>query len=55
MDVILTLKLSLEQNNANKRFEAYAYNDSVIALSEFKPNFYGVLLTDIKYAAYEWI
>ena len=46
-DVTLTLKLSLEQNNANKRFEVYAYNDAVIALSEFKPNFYDILLTDI--------
>src|ERR671933_1585116 len=46
-DVTLTLKLSLEQNNVNKRFEVYAYNDSVIALSEFKPNFYDLLLTDI--------
>src|SRR5919202_6132797 len=46
-DVTLTLKLSLEQNNANKRFEVYTYNDPVIALSEFKPNFYDLLLTDI--------
>ena len=46
-DVTLTLKLSLEQNNAYKRFEVYAYNDPVIVLSEFKPNFYDLLLTDI--------
>ncbi|HJT47696.1 MAG TPA: response regulator [Nitrososphaeraceae archaeon] len=46
-DVTLTLKLSLEKNNSNKKFEVYTYNDSVIALSEFKPNFYDLLLTDI--------
>jgi CheY-like chemotaxis protein len=46
-DVTLILKLSLEQNNANKGFEVYAYNDPVILLSEFKPNFYDLLLTDI--------
>jgi hypothetical protein len=36
-DIILTLKLGLEQNNTDKRFEVYAYNDPAIALSEFKP------------------
>src|SRR5918912_2275606 len=46
-DIILTLKLGLEQNNTDKRFEVYAYNDPAIALSEFKPNFYDLLLTDI--------
>ena len=46
-DVTLTFKLSLEKNNTDKRFEVYTYNDPAIALSEFKPNFYDLLLTDI--------
>jgi CheY-like chemotaxis protein len=29
------------------RFEVYTYNNPVLALSEFKPNFYDLLLTDI--------
>jgi DNA-binding response OmpR family regulator len=28
-------------------FEVYAYNDSLDALSEFRPNFYDLLLVDI--------
>jgi CheY-like chemotaxis protein len=30
-----------------RRFDVYAYNNPVIVLSEFKPNFYDLLLTDI--------
>jgi two-component SAPR family response regulator len=29
------------------RFEVHTYNSPVLALSEFKPNFYDLLLTDI--------
>jgi len=32
---------------ANKRIEVYTANDPVVALSEFKPNFYDLLLVDI--------
>jgi CheY-like chemotaxis protein len=30
-----------------RHFEAYTYNNPILALSEFKPNFYDLLLTDI--------
>ena len=29
------------------RFEIYTYNNPTVALSDFKPNFYDLLLTDI--------
>jgi CheY-like chemotaxis protein len=31
----------------DKRFEVYTYNNPLVALSEFKPHFYDLLLTDI--------
>jgi two-component SAPR family response regulator len=40
-----TFKAGLESNN--KEFEVYTYNDPVVALLEFKPNFYDLLLIDI--------
>ena len=48
-DVTLTFKVGLEgyQDNERRRFEVYTYNDPEIALSEFKPHFYDLLLTDI--------
>jgi DNA-binding response OmpR family regulator len=50
-DLTLTFKVALEEgyhDNDNKiRFEVYTYNNPVVALSEFKPNFYDLLLTDI--------
>ena len=54
-DVTFTFKSGLEgyyhdndNNTYNKtRFEVYAYNNPLVALSEFKPNFYDLLLTDI--------
>ena len=30
-----------------KRFKVFTYNNPVLALSEFKPNFYDLMLTDI--------
>ena len=33
--------------DVNKRIEVYASNDPVVSLSEFKPNFYDLLLVDI--------
>jgi CheY-like chemotaxis protein len=48
-DVTLTFKVSLEgcHDNEKRRFEVYACNDPEVAISEFKPNFYHLLLTDI--------
>jgi DNA-binding response OmpR family regulator len=60
-DVTLTFKLGIEEacnnytsdenknnnNNNNKRIEVYTYNDPLTALSEFKPDFYDLLLIDI--------
>jgi CheY-like chemotaxis protein len=51
VDVTITLKAGIEDSNnnndANKRIEVYTSNDPVVALSEFKPNFYDLLLVDI--------
>jgi CheY-like chemotaxis protein len=33
--------------NNKTRFEVYTYNNPAIALSNFKPNFYDLMLTDI--------
>lgn len=30
-----------------RRFEVHTYNNPILALSEFRPNFYDLLLTDI--------
>jgi CheY-like chemotaxis protein len=56
-DITFTYKLGLERyyegyeddnDNSNKiRFEVYTYNSPIVALSEFKSNFYDLLLTDI--------
>ena len=49
-DVIITFKVGIEENNnndANKRIEVHTSNNPVMALSEFKPNFYDLLLVDI--------
>jgi len=50
-DLTTTFKAAIEDSNdgddANKRIEVYTANDPVVALSEFKPNFYDLLLVDI--------
>jgi CheY-like chemotaxis protein len=50
-DITITFKAGIEDSNdydnANRRIEVYTYNNPVIALSEFKPNFYDLLLIDI--------
>jgi CheY-like chemotaxis protein len=51
-DVTITFKAGIEESNnnnndANKRIEVYTSNNPVLALSEFKPNFYDLLLVDI--------
>ena len=50
-DITLAFKVGIEESNnnndINKRIEVYTSNDPVVALSEFKPNYYGLLLVDI--------
>jgi CheY-like chemotaxis protein len=50
-DIILTFKKGLEAENEYSSgkifFQVYAYNDPLLALSEFKPNFYDLLLVDV--------
>ena len=50
-DVTITFKAAIEDNNnntyTNKKIEVYTSNNPVEALSEFKPNFYDLLLVDI--------
>ena len=50
-DVIMTFKAAIEDSNnnndANKRIKVYTSNNPVLALSEFKPNFYDLVLVDI--------
>ncbi len=50
-DVTRTFKAGLEDSNgyydANKRIEVYSSNNPVVAFSEFKPNFYDLVLVDI--------
>jgi CheY-like chemotaxis protein len=50
-DLTLTFKEVIEDSNnninANKRIEVYTSNDPVLALSNFKPNFYDLVLVDI--------
>jgi CheY-like chemotaxis protein len=57
IDITFTYKLGLERyyegydddNDINNKikFQVYTYNDPLAALSEFKPNFYDLLLIDI--------
>ena len=50
-DITTTFKTGIEDNNnssdVNKRIEVFTSNDPVVALSEFQPNFYDLLLVDI--------
>jgi DNA-binding response OmpR family regulator len=49
-DITLTFKSALkaenEKSNNKMHFEVNTYNDPIIALSEFKPNWYDLLLVD---------
>jgi len=51
-DITTTFKVGIEDGNnsadVNNRIEVYTSNDPVVALSEFKPNFYDLLLVDIE-------
>jgi CheY-like chemotaxis protein len=50
-DVTLTFGVGLEgyyyHDNEQRRFEVHPYNNPQVALSQFKPNFYDLMLTDI--------
>jgi len=50
-DLTTTFRVAIEASNndvdAKKRIEVYTSNDPIVALSEFKPNFYDLLLVDI--------
>ena len=48
-DITLTFQAGIEDSNTytNKKIEVYTSNNPVEALSEFKPNFYDLLLVDI--------
>ena len=51
IDVTMTFRAVIEESNndvdVNKGIEVYTSNDPVLSLSEFKPNFYDLLLVDI--------
>jgi DNA-binding response OmpR family regulator len=50
-DVTMTFEAIIEDSNndvdLNKRMEVYTSNDPIVALSDFKPNYYDLLLVDI--------
>jgi CheY-like chemotaxis protein len=50
-DITTTFKAAIEdsnnRNNPNTRIEVYTSNNPIVALSEFKQNFYDLLLVDI--------
>ena len=50
-DLTMTFRAVIEESNndvdVNKRIEVFTSNDPVASLSEFKPNFYDLLLVDI--------
>ena len=49
-DITLTFKTSIEDNNnttLTKKIEVHTSNNPVATLSEFKPNFYDLILIDI--------
>jgi CheY-like chemotaxis protein len=51
-DITLTFKVGLDgvfygDDDKKKKFEVYTYNDPLLVVKEFKPDFYDLLLTDI--------
>jgi CheY-like chemotaxis protein len=48
-DITLAFKVGIEDSNTytNRKIAVYTSNNPVVALSEFKPNFYDLLLVDI--------
>jgi two-component SAPR family response regulator len=53
-DIITTFKFGIE-NATNKRIVVDAHNDPRIALLDFQPNFYDLLLTDINMPYFDGI
>jgi two-component SAPR family response regulator len=49
-DITLAFKVGIEDSNTytDRKIEVYTCNNPLIALSEFKPNFYDLLLVDIE-------
>ncbi|MGC2575930.1 MAG: response regulator, partial [Candidatus Nitrosopolaris sp.] len=49
-DITLAFKVGIEDGNTytNRKIEVHTSNNPVITLSEFRPNFYDLLLVDIK-------
>ena len=43
----VVIKNNNNSTDVNKRIEVYTSNDPILALNEFKPNFYDLLLVDI--------
>ena len=50
VDITVTFKVGIEDSNTytNRKIAVHTSNNPVIALSEFKPNFYDLLLVDIE-------
>ena len=46
-DITYTFKEGIEYGSSSTRIEVYTYNDPLVALSEFKPHYYNLLLIDI--------
>jgi len=49
-DITTTFKMGIEYANRitnDRRIEVHTYNDPTVALSEFQPNFFDLLLVDI--------
>ena len=50
-DITITFKKALEEENLNDNnrisFQVNAYNDPLLALIEFRPDFYDLMLVDI--------
>jgi response regulator RpfG family c-di-GMP phosphodiesterase len=48
-DATITFKAGIEDSNieTNERIEVYTSNNPLVALSEFRPNFYDLLLVDV--------
>jgi CheY-like chemotaxis protein len=49
-DITITLKKALEEENRNDNeisFQVNAYSDPVLALTEFRPDYYDLILVDI--------
>ena len=47
-DITTTFKIGIENTyNINKKIEVHTYNDPRVALLDFQPNFYDLLLVDI--------